>query len=495
MPTPDEPRWSAGLCLFTCGILPATTARRTGHIGYTWAFAIHFLAAAIAVPLLLVLAETADRWEFPTLEWASKQLMFLARSIATEFDRSPRLALGASAAFIAVIELVFVMLAFVAMAWGARDESAWVSFGHALRRVWLHTTHLLWIAILLCTLLIGLVALPWPMGRITPPKLPHRPLSTTPPDSLEWSAYNKAMEEYELKKNRYSYTVTYLDRGGHGWIGRHRDEIIWVTGLTAGTWWFWALFRGVGAYRRTPPILRPLLCEACGYNLTGATLAGRCPECGEPVAASLGPDARSGPLWTRRSAVGWRRAWWRCCVDPMVKPYEFGRQLQFRTASVEHRRFLMTCMLLAFLIGCLCAVGWYAAIPRLGDGVGHESLWLTALLVGWFAAGGVPLLASFAAVGVGIGHRQRNLMAGAMQAACYLGGYVLLWLVFSVIGSIIIVGAWEVTPDALRRVARMLSINTASLGLGAWVLLNLVGLLIYLRLVAKVTAGTRYANT
>ncbi|MFG0292896.1 MAG: hypothetical protein ACF8MJ_07055 [Phycisphaerales bacterium JB050] len=39
-----------------------------------------------------------------------------------------------------------------------------------------------------------------------------------------------------------------------------------------------------------------VLCESCGYDLTGSTPEGVCGECGEPVAASL-PGCRTGSPW------------------------------------------------------------------------------------------------------------------------------------------------------------------------------------------------------
>lgn len=39
-----------------------------------------------------------------------------------------------------------------------------------------------------------------------------------------------------------------------------------------------------------------LLCEFCGYDLSGADASGVCGECGRPVSESL-PEARSGTVW------------------------------------------------------------------------------------------------------------------------------------------------------------------------------------------------------
>src|SRR3954466_5845360 len=49
------------------------------------------------------------------------------------------------------------------------------------------------------------------------------------------------------------------------------------------------------------PAESDILCEACGYTLNGLPEDGRCPECGKPVAESLGAR-RTAPAWERETS-------------------------------------------------------------------------------------------------------------------------------------------------------------------------------------------------
>ncbi len=71
-------------------------------------------------------------------------------------------------------------------------------------------------------------------------------------------------------------------------------------------WNLAALITAVRTDYRRPlnfPQPREPLCDNCGYNLTMASPTGRCPECGRPVAESLGPDTRPGTPWERRRSL------------------------------------------------------------------------------------------------------------------------------------------------------------------------------------------------
>jgi len=50
------------------------------------------------------------------------------------------------------------------------------------------------------------------------------------------------------------------------------------------------------------PAETDILCERCGYILSGLPPSGNCPECGTPIEQSVGPQARTPPLWEQRDA-------------------------------------------------------------------------------------------------------------------------------------------------------------------------------------------------
>src|SRR4051794_39289497 len=49
------------------------------------------------------------------------------------------------------------------------------------------------------------------------------------------------------------------------------------------------------------PAESDILCEGCGYTLNGLPDDGRCPECGKPVAESVGAR-RTAPAWEQQTS-------------------------------------------------------------------------------------------------------------------------------------------------------------------------------------------------
>ncbi len=67
-------------------------------------------------------------------------------------------------------------------------------------------------------------------------------------------------------------------------------------------------------------ITRDVLCVRCGYNLRGLDLAGRCPECNNPIAQSVEGDLlpRADPVWLERLQLGMTVKLWNLVVGFLV---------------------------------------------------------------------------------------------------------------------------------------------------------------------------------
>lgn len=87
-----------------------------------------------------------------------------------------------------------------------------------------------------------------------------------------------------------------------------------------------------------------LLCERCGYSIEGLPASTNCPECAEPVAASL-PESRPGSAWQRSRGAA---AWGRTVLDLLRRP---GRTIRsVRIEAERSARFRRVNVLLAAAI-------------------------------------------------------------------------------------------------------------------------------------------------
>ena len=108
-----------------------------------------------------------------------------------------------------------------------------------------------------------------------------------------------------------------------------------------------------------------VLCERCGYVLTGLPEAGRCPECGTPVADSIG-TARLPPPWETPDPVTGpspARRFWATTARVILRPRDFYRTFAVRRETPAARRFArLHWWLSGGLLGLTCAVhsDWYA---------------------------------------------------------------------------------------------------------------------------------------
>ncbi len=79
-----------------------------------------------------------------------------------------------------------------------------------------------------------------------------------------------------------------------------------------------------------------MLCEYCGYILTGLPEGSRCPECGKPTADSIAPDSRRLPEWERHPSF---RSWVRTRNAVWLHPSRFAREMTTRTDDTRSRWF------------------------------------------------------------------------------------------------------------------------------------------------------------
>lgn len=261
-------------------------------------------------------------------------------------------------------------------------------------------------------------------------------------------------------------------------------------------WFLWGMLRGVGFPRKLEPVERPPTCEFCGYNLTAIPMEGRCPECGEAVEASLGPNVRSGTVFQEHRGVGRWKAWFACSVEAFSRPSKVGRELRLSHPRSHHRSFfILSYMPLIFAI----AISWRISAEGLDEGWRRtlddpHSLMASVFFgyLGVIAAAALTLLAALV-VGFTVSRDAgRNAMAGAMQMATYLGGFLVLWSLYAALSGVGLMALERHGFFApLERFARLTEVGFAFL---AWSLPNIVLLIVYFAILGRGTSAARYAS-
>jgi hypothetical protein len=87
-----------------------------------------------------------------------------------------------------------------------------------------------------------------------------------------------------------------------------------------------------------PPAEHDLLCEGCGYTLSGLPDDSNCPECGKPIAESTGVGRREPPAWetATRARAG---AFFTTSAHVLFRPTHFYRTLATRRDARRARTF------------------------------------------------------------------------------------------------------------------------------------------------------------
>ena len=495
----DERRWPVLFALIGAWARPAATAERTSHVSMLRAWALHLVAAVLAVELIVLLVVVTDN-DTLNLNSVSRELYRVCVEVGDHFRQQSVETVLTVLGIALLIETGFCAVAFLLMPWGAKDEPIRASYKHALRRIWIATP-----AIVMGIFVIGSVAVSlermeqsWD-GAHPPPTntLTHPTFSMTPSNS---PAYRKAMDDYKAAVEEYEVKSAPYERDyaewwwSKPWYIREPEMLAVGTGFVAGPWALWCLFCAVGAQRRAPPLDRPQQCTHCGYNLHTIPMESRCPECGESVVSSLGPDAQPGTPWQRRdgdSLMAWRTT----LALAIRTPKQLGSQLRLIDPGTDHRRFFVVHlpMVYATAIGALLC-----AFFLLAGGFGPSELLPLVIVSTVFASlcvVGTVVVTMLGALLVGLiqsSRYRRNLLPGAMQMASYLGGYLVMW---ALLGAVLGVGiSLGTRTEFFELLETITGIRSDMLAVVTFLIPNIVCGIFYLVLLGRGTEATRYAN-
>lgn len=139
-------------------------------------------------------------------------------------------------------------------------------------------------------------------------------------------------------------------------VARMIEPFVIIVGIT-GAWFVTAwTIRCVAAVRPQPRPIPPR-CERCGYQLFAAEADARCPECGEPIASSILPEAGRQPsAW--ESLPPWKGGLVETSWKQLFQPTRFFRHTAMLGETQRHLAFPQWHLL---LIG-LGAVIWLLCV-------------------------------------------------------------------------------------------------------------------------------------
>lgn len=498
--TPDELRWCHWRTIYATWLLPKTAASRMQHVSLPRAFLVHCCAAvAVFVLAVFLIAWNSSAYSYDIAD-AYREWLKLLVDLQKELGNSWPAVTLVVAGYTLAIEGVFLLIALIVSPWGAGNEPFRESIRNSVRHTWLHTTHFL-----PAVLIIGIVGVS--IGTYDHWLIANAPALATPappvPKPIEVPksdpSYAKLKAQHDVALQDYDVQIQRrrreLSRRVHRpWIVRHEVVGIVNAFVAMVLWLLWALLRAVGAARRFAPFERDPVCDFCGYNLTTIPMESRCPECGEAVVRSLGPNARPGTPWKKRGIIG--GGWYQTSTLAFGHTKDLGRQLRLFPSDDTHRRFLMWSFPAAFVIG-FAGVLILLVKGRVPRSQFLEILLVAGSVIGCLCVCGTAILVNFTALVVSAFNWsacRRNLMPGAVQIACYLVGYIWLYLIAGNLGMTWINMVSEERFGWMEWMAEAVHLRRDILALLLFLLGNATMLIFYVILVARGTAAMRYAN-
>ncbi len=494
--SPGAPTCSLLVAFLLCSFFPRTTAIRTQGVSLRRAYAYHVLTCLMAVVIVFVIVAWVETPHDNSLRLLRRATVDFY-DVASDFRRTPLVMSVATTAIVLSLELGFVLLAALAAPWGALIEPLRHSLGNALRRTWLQTPHVL-LACVLWLLLAGVFEhasdawrsrTPSPMARVGMER-PDRPPPELPKNADAWRDYYRETERFQQ-----AYHMAWEQwRREQPWYDKYDEALLAYTSFSLAAWVLAGVLRGIATRRAGTSFEEAPRCEACGYNLTATPLDSRCPECGKPAVESLGPDARPGTPWERRSQRGRLRAYWATTVEAVRRPTSFGFRVPVHRGMSDARLFLLLHVPAFFLVGSLGVIAPFLGEKGSGS-LAHQAeiFWGLGPLVGYVTAicGFVlPFLLAWICGAFIRSTRGRSVLAPAFKIMCYLSGALLLWM----IGAAVTVNVVIRAADRFNTYGQAFMIDGELLAFAAWNTFCGLTLLPYVFCAFRAAVGTRFAN-
>ncbi len=188
-----------------------------------------------------------------------------------------------------------------------------------------------------------------------------------------------------------------------------------------------------------PPTPR---CDDCGYDLHMTAPDRRCPECGKPVAESLGPASRVPTPWQRRPSLLNLPAIARQLLQLYTRPLRFFRRMPVFDGLPPARRWLRLMLALVACEAFWIVGGLHASNPNLFLGMNAWQFYAVGAIIGlaWASLGLMMVGIETAGVAIASWWRGAPLeLAAAAQITSYASSLMFFWVILG--GAEIIAGA------------------------------------------------------